>query len=308
MPYLGETCALLTAVCWTASSLAFGVASRAKGGIACNQFRLWAALPVLGVLVWLSTGGLWPMHAPSDRILVLALSGLSGLVLGDIGYFHALATIGPRLSSVVMASWPAMAAGMAALQGELPTATMLLGIALSMAGVVVVLLRSREGSAWRPGLTRAQWWTGVAGALLGAFGQALGVVLAKVGMADTGDVPGGIDPLPATFVRMATAAVGLQLVTTLRRQPLAMLAVVRHRVALQAALIGMVFGPVLGVWLSMTATHLAPLGVVSTLMATTPLFMMPLAKFAYGARIGLLGVLGTLLTVAGVALLLWPST
>lgn len=306
MPYLGELCAVATAVCWTVSSLSFGIASRAVGGIATNQFRLWAALPVLVLLVWWSTGSAWPTTAPTGRIGLLAASGLAGLVLGDIGYFHALATIGPRLSSVVMATWPAMAAGLAALQGDLPTAAMLGGIALSTLGVAVVLLRSREGTSWSPGLSVRQWWTGVGGALLGAFGQALGVVLARQAMAATADLPEGVDPLPATLVRMATAAVGLQLVAIVQRQPLALVAVVRHRAALWGALCGMLFGPVLGVWLSMTATHLAPLPRAATLMALTPIFMMPVAKFAYGARIGLVGIAGTLLAVAGVAVLfLW---
>jgi len=304
MPYLGEICALLTAVCFTASSLSFGIASRAVGGIATNQFRLWAALPVLGALVWLTTGSLWPTAAPGSRLLLLALSGLAGLVFGDIGYFHALATIGPRLSSVVNATWPAMATGIAVLQGEAANGAMVLGIAMSMAGVVVVLLRGREGSAWRADLTRTQWWTGVGGAVLGALGQASGVVLAKLGMARAEDLPDGVDPLFATFVRLLTAAIGLQLIATLQRRPLAMLAVVRHRGALVGALVGMVFGPVFGVWLSMTAAHEAPLGVAATLMATIPIFMMPVAKVAYGARIGVLGCVGTLLTVGGIAVLL----
>ena len=158
--------------------------------------------------------------------------------------------------------------------------------------------------AWRPGLTVMQWWTGVLGALLGALGQAGGVVLAQLAMAKTVELPDGVDPLPATLVRMATAAVGLQLVATMQRQPLAMLAVPRHRTALWAALVGMLFGPVLGVWLSMTATHLTPLPRAATLMAMTPLFMMPVAKIAYGARIGWIGLLGTVLAVFGVAVLL----
>ena len=304
MPYLGEVCAVATAMCGTVSSLSFGIASRAVGGIATNQFRLWAALPVLALLVWCATGEVWPVHAPTERIVLLALSGLAGLVLGDIGYFHALATIGPRLSSVVMATWPAMAAGIAALQGDLPNGWMVLGIALSMLGVALVLLRSREGSAWRPNLTARQWWLGIGGALLGALGQAGGVVLARQGMAVTADLPAGVDPLPATLVRMATGAVALQLVAIVQRRPLAMLVVMKNGPAFAGAMVGMVFGPVLGVWLSMTATHHAPLGVAATLMASSPLFMMPVSRFAYGARIGWLGFVGTVVAVGGAALLL----
>jgi drug/metabolite transporter (DMT)-like permease len=302
MPHVGELCALATALCWTGSSLSFAVASRRAGGLPTNQFRLLAALPVLLALVLLSTGSAWPGDAPTDRIALLAASGLIGLVLGDLGFFHALATIGPRLGSVVMAAWPAIAVVAALPLGETADAAMLAGIALSMAGVVLVLLRSREGSAWRPGLSRTQWWTGLAGALLGAIGQALGVVLAKRGMAPVADGGAGVDPLPATLVRMTAAALGLQLVAFADRRPLALAAVVRDRRALAGALLGTAFGPVLGVWLSMVAVrHAAQTGVAAALMATTPIFMMPVARIAYGARIGWLGMAGTVLVVAGAA-------
>jgi drug/metabolite transporter (DMT)-like permease len=304
MQYLGEVCALATALCWTGSSFSFGIASRAVGGLPVNQFRLWAAVPCLMVLVTLVTGSPWPTEAPPDRLLLLAASGCVGLVLGDIGYFHALATIGPRLSSVVLATWPAMAAGLAALGGEPLTWAMTGGIALSTLGVGLVLLRSREGSAWVAGLTPRQWWAGVGGALVGALGQAGGVVLARHGMAATRDLPTGVDPLHATLVRMATAAVLMQVLLSLRGQALAMRAVPRNRTALVGALAGMVFGPVFGVWLSMLATHLAPLAAGAVLMATTPIFMMPVAKVAYGARIGWVGLLGTLVAVGGIAVLL----
>jgi drug/metabolite transporter (DMT)-like permease len=38
-------------------------------------------------------------------------------------------------------------------------------------------------------------------------------------------------------------------------------------------------------------------------MATTPIFMMPIAALLYGARIGWLGGIGTVLAVAGAVLL-----
>ena len=67
---------------------------------------------------------------------------------------------------------------------------------------------------------------------------------------------------------------------------------------------GTAFGPVGGVWLSMVALAHAPVGLAATLMGLTPLFMMPVARWSYGARIGWLGALGTLLAIAGVAWLL----
>ncbi|MBL8725648.1 MAG: DMT family transporter [Planctomycetes bacterium] len=304
MPHSGELCALLTALCFTASSTSFALSSRAVGGIATNQFRLWLAVPVLGALAWLASGSAW-LDAGAERLLWLCASGLAGLVLGDIGYFHALATIGPRISAVLMATWPALAVAMALPLGERPDLQLFVGVLLMLAGVVLVLLRSREGSAWAPGLTTRAFTLGVLGALLGAFGQALGVVLAKRGMAPAADLPDGVDPLAATFVRMLAGALGVQVVATLQRQPFAGRAVLGNRTALLGASFGMVFGPVLGVWLSMVATkNVASTGVAAALMATMPLFMMPVARLVYGARIGGFGVFGTLLAVGGAVVLL----
>ncbi len=304
MSYLGEICALLTAVCWTASSTAFAVASRAVGPLPANQFRLLAALPVLFVLSCLVTGQWWPTAATSEQLWLLVASGLAGLVIGDIGYFYALAKIGPRLCSVIMASWPVCTVAMEALAGRLPNAFVLVGIALTLVGVAVVLLRSSEGTSWNATLSARQWLLGIGGALLGALGQAVGFVLAGYGMAGRDGVA-AIDPLAVTVVRMTTAVVGLQLVATLHRQPFALRAVVSHPVALRAAMVGALCGPIGGVWLSMIArSRAADAGVASALMATTPIFMMPVAYFVYRAPIGWFGGLGTLLTVVGVAVCL----
>ena len=301
MPYLGEMCALLTAMCWTGSSASFAVASRAAGPLPANQFRLLAAVPVLLLLSLLLTGRCWP-HAPNDRMVLLAGSGLAGLVLGDLGMFYALATIGPRISTVVMASWPAFGVGFDLLLGRWPSPAVMVGIGLTMAGVALVLLRNRDGSAWRSGITSWQWSVGILGALLGAVGQAAGSVLSRIGMEKSVELPQGVDALPATVVRMVTAVVGLQLVLLVCRRPFAFTAVFHNRTAWRAALLGAGFGPVGGVWLSMLALqHAADSGIAYSLMATTPIFMMPLARLLYGARIGWLGVIGTVLAVAGVA-------
>ena len=301
MPYLGEICALVTALCWTGSSMSFAVASRAAGPLPANQFRLMAAVPVLFVLSFVLTGRFWP-DAPPERVALLAASGLAGLVLGDVGLFYALATIGPRISMVVMACWPAFGVGIEWLQGQSPSATVLLGCGLTMAGVALVLLRNREGSAWRAGITNWQWCFGILGALLGALGQAGGSVLSRMGMAMGADAPHGVDPLQATVVRMATAVVGLQVVALLWRRPFAFVEVFGNRTAWRAALLGAGFGPVAGVWLSMVALrHASDSGIAFALMATTPIFLMPVARLLYGARIGVLGVVGTLLATAGVA-------
>ncbi|MEC8252686.1 MAG: DMT family transporter [Planctomycetota bacterium] len=301
MPYLGEFAALSTALCWLGSSLAFAVAGREAGAQALNQFRLVAALPMLLAAAWLVTGDVWPTDATWPRISALLASGMVGLVIGDWGYFHALATIGPRLASVIMALWPACTVGLDACGGAVPTASQAVGVGLTVAGVAMVLAR-RQGGSWRPDLTRRQWALGVAGALVGALGQAGGFVIARAAMAPGPDQIAGVDPLLATVVRMAAAVIGMQLIVTIKRRPLVMRRVWGRRRELRAAVLGTLCGPVLGVWMSMVAgAYASDAGVAAALMGTTPVFMLPLAIWLYGARVTIAGAVGTLLAVAGVA-------
>jgi drug/metabolite transporter (DMT)-like permease len=47
----------------------------------------------------------------------------------------------------------------------------------------------------------------------------------------------------------------------------------------------------------------APVGVASTLMALPPVFLLPISWVVFGERVGWQAVAGTLVAVAGVALL-----
>lgn len=301
---VGELAALATAISWTGSSLAFAVSSRRVGGLAVNQFRLLLALPVMFALAVAASGEPWPLGIPTDRLLRLVLSGVVGLVLGDAGYFYALTWLGPRLSSVLMATWPAMAVALALLlDGEAPTAAALLGVAVTMAGVVLVLLRGDGG--WNPAATPRQRLLAILGALAGALGQAGAVALSRPAMQAAADLPAGVPPLVATLIRLAAAAPAIVVLSALRGEVLVGLRVCRDRRALRVAVLGTTFGPVVGVWLSMTAVrYAAQAGVAAALMATTPLFMMLVSRVVYGVRIGWRGVVGTVLAVVGAAVLL----
>jgi drug/metabolite transporter (DMT)-like permease len=302
--WLGEIAAASTAVCWTMSSLWFALATRRATGIATNQFRLLAALPCLCGLHLLLEGALWPA-LPATRLVQLAASGFVGLVLGDIGYFYALGVIGPRLASVLMATWPVMATAIQwAWRGDAPDAAMAAGIAATTAGVLLVVLRGGDGERWQRGAQLWQVRLAIGGGLLGALGQATGSVLVAAATARDDALPQGVPGLSAALVRMAAAGVGITAAAALRGRAFPFVRVLQDRRAFGSALGGTLFGPILGVWLSMVALANARVGTASALIATTPVFMMPVAKLAYGARIGARGLCGTLLAVAGVAVLL----
>lgn len=302
---VGEVAALCTAVSWTVSSVAFAESSRRAGVSAINQFRLCLALPVMFAMAAFSMGGWWPQELPTNRLLALLVSGVVGFVLGDAFYFHALKSLGPRLASVLYASWPAMATGLGAWwSGEAVGWLVGGGVLLTLGGIVLVLLRSGDAS-WNPSATRRQHVLGVLAAFVGAFGQAAGVALSRPAMLAGPDLPEGLAPVVATMLRLLAAVPATLVLALWCREPLVGLRVLRDRRTLWVAVVGTTFGPIFGVLLSMVALrHAAHTGVASALMASTPLWMMAVAAVFYRGRIGWLGGLGTVLAVAGAGLLM----
>ncbi|MFH1176710.1 MAG: DMT family transporter [Acidobacteriota bacterium] len=288
---LGETAALATAFCWAATSVAFAEASRRAGALRVNLLRLPMALVLLSLALLLSRSPLAALTASSFGFL--AASAVIGLVVGDLALFAALHRIGPRLASLVMSSAPMFATLAGALfLGEEPGARALGGMVLTLGGVVWVV-------AERPGqpLEGVKRRAGVLLAFAAAACQGVGLALAKLGMA------GGVPPLAATWLRIgiATAVIWLLTLLTGKLVGLGLRGALRHAFVYLA--LGAFFGPFAGVWLSLVAAHHTSVGVAATIMATTPLLVIPLVMATERYHPSIRAVAGTLVALAGVALL-----
>jgi len=67
---------------------------------------------------------------------------------------------------------------------------------------------------------------------------------------------------------------------------------------------GMLAGLFLGSWMSMVALARVPSGIASALMSCSPIFMIPLTRLVFGERHSARAMVGTVVTVAGVFVLL----
>jgi drug/metabolite transporter (DMT)-like permease len=115
---------------------------------------------------------------------------------------------------------------------------------------------------------------------------------------------GDFSPFAGNAIRMLAAMVVFWLMTFAQRQGRETVeAVRRDRSALKLIAVGAFIGPVLGVSASLLAVQHAEIGVASTLMALPPIFLLPISYFAFGERFGWQTVAGTLVAMAGVALL-----
>jgi drug/metabolite transporter (DMT)-like permease len=298
MPSLwGELAALTTSICWTGTATFFTFASRKVGALVVNRVRLLAASAFLLLTRTILLGGPLPLEAEPSRWLWLGLSGIIGLAIGDAFLFQAYIWIGPRLSMLVMASVPVMSALLAwAALGQRLLLVHWLGIAVTVAGIVWVVLGhdSRPDTPPTPHFLR-----GVLFAFGAAAGQAIGLVLAREGLA--GDFPA----LSGNVIRMISAATAIWLVALLQRQAgLTFRRLADDRSAWAPLLGGSVFGPYIGVWLSLIAIQFTDVGIASALMALPPVFLLPVDSIVFKEKIGWQAIAGTAVAIAGAVLLL----
>jgi drug/metabolite transporter (DMT)-like permease len=294
IPHIGEFAALFTAVCWMMSSIQFEIASKQVGSVVVNLLRLCLAFVFLSFYSFIVRRMPLPLDATPHAWLWLSLSGLAGFVLGDALLFRAYIVVGARVSMVIMATSPLITALIGWLvMGETLTPLALLGMCLTVGGIALVVLE-RNPEENQVKLSHSP--RGLLFALGGATGQAIGLVLSKYGM-------GAYDPVAATQVRQITG-IGAMLLIALALKNLGRVKpALTQRRALQPLLIGSLIGPTLGVSLSLFAVQHTSAAIASTLMATTPILIIPPAIIFLKEKVNLKEGLGALAAVAGVVLL-----
>ena len=294
---LGELAALATSFLFAATSTQFTLAGRRVGALVLNRTRLVFAV-LLNITAHLLIGLDLPIRISANRWFWLGLSGIIGLVIGDMFLYQAFVWIGPRLSMLMMSLAPIIASLTAWLfLGETLTLGQIAGILLTVTGIAWVILDHNGQIKIDPASSKT-YFLGILFGLGAATGQALGLITAKKGLY------GSFPAVTATLMRMLVAMITLWSVTILQRQVRYTLQQLStHRHALWLILGGAITGPFLGVTASLFAIQNAAVGVASTLMALTPVILMPVGYFFFGERFGWQSVAGTLVAIAGVSLL-----
>lgn len=297
--YLGEFAALATAVLWSFTAVFFTLAGQRVGSVIVNRLRLIIAALLLILTHWIVLGTPFPQPEDPTRWIWLGLSGVVGLVLGDSFLFQSYLWIGPRLGMLMMSLAPIIAAFLAAIfLGESLVLRQWLGVLLAVSGTASVVID-------RPPVDSGRVRDHRKGLLFGlgaATGQAVGLVLAKQGL--MGDFPA----LSGNLMRMVSAAAAIWLVAIGLGQGAGTFQAIASRPkALTSIFAGSATGPFLGVWLSLIAIQLTRIGVASTLMSLSPIFLLPVGAFLFKERVGGRAVLGTLTAMVGVALLFLGS-
>ena len=307
MNHLGEIISLVVAVSWTVTALFADKASHRLGSMSANVLRLTMAILFLGLLLWVTVGHPYPVYVSGQAWWWLALSALVGYVFGDWCLFNCYLSIGARFGQLFMTLAPPMAAiaGWAIL-GETLSWKSMLAMAVTLSGIAISILSRGEGH--RVHLTLP--FKGVLLGLGAGLGQGVGLVLSKVGLqyyseaipADAPKLMADMLPFASTMIRAVVGAAGFLGLMALQRDLPRLRTAVRDKVGMRYALIMTLFGPVLGVSLSLMAVQYTNAGIASTLMALTPVFILFPYAFIYKQRIKLREILGVAVSMTGVAL------
>ncbi|MDX9929445.1 MAG: DMT family transporter [Bacteroidales bacterium] len=291
--YTGELAALLVAVFWTITALAFESASLKVGSMSVNVIRLFIGLAFLTIFNLVYKGSLFPFRADGYNWLWLTLSGLIGFVFGDYFLFRSYTIIGSRFAMLIMTLVPPITAFFSwFILRERLTLLNYAGMCLTFSGIAMAIFNRRNG---KEKLSLKLAPIGLLFAFFGALGQALGLVLSKLGMADS-------DPFAATQVRLVAGFTGFVIIVTLLKRWSDVRTALSNRAGVRAIFLGSFFGPFLGVSFSLVSVKYIAAGIASTLMAIVPVLIIPPAVLLFRQKVTLWEVAGAFISVIGVAL------
>ena len=296
MNLIGEIAALATACFFAMTALIFTSTGRSVGSQVTNRVRLIFALLYLMIINAVLFREPLPFSASASRWLWLGLSGIIGLALGDAFLFQAFISLGARVGTLLLLGLAPVFGSILAwlFFDETLTIMQIAGIAVTLAGITWVVLSHKEPPDTPHGHTRR----GVIFGVLAALGQAAGLVLSKQGML------GAYSPFQANAIRMVTATVCIWVWTAMQRQAGSTFRELRVQPRVIGLLaLGAFVGPVLGVSSSLLAIQHAEIGVASTLMALTPVILLPVDYFVLKEKVGWQAILGTVVAIGGVAIL-----
>ena len=286
---VGALCALGSAFTWAVTSLLVRTVSPPLTSVAVSVLR---SLMGGGLLLsWvLAAGGLAQLGGMSARTFaLLAVSIVLAIAVGDVLFFESARFLGLARAMTVSMTYPLMGAVLAALFLDEPiTARVVAGSLVTLSGLALIVL-TRPADGPRHGRTRL----GLAAATAAALAWAVSLLVLKPAM-------GSLDAVTAQAVRLPLAGL-LLMATPWGWGTPAQITRADRGVLVRVALLGTITAA--SSVLFVTGVKLADVAVAAVLSSTAPLFAIPLGLIFLGERLTARALLGTLVTVAGLAVL-----
>ncbi|KDM92197.1 DMT family transporter [Photobacterium galatheae] len=290
-----EWLALAAASLWAISSLISVTPSRHLGAFAYSRWRMACVTLMLSVMALLNGG--WSTVS-WDVALVMAVSGLIGIFIGDTALFACFNRMGPRRAGLLFSCHAVFSALLGIwLFDETLLGWKLVGAVLVFAGVLTAILFGQKSQKHQIEAMTGRLGVAIILGLTAALCQSLGAIIAKPAMQTS------LDPVAASAIRMATAF-GAHSVLRLSGAKIA-----RPLQPITLPILGMValngfLAMTVGMTLILFALQHGDVGMVALLSATTPILILPLLWLYTRHRPPGAAWLGALLAVVGTGLIL----
>jgi drug/metabolite transporter (DMT)-like permease len=288
---IGSCASLASAAAWGLSAVLYQSLEERV-----TPFGLNLARGLLGLILLYCVATASGFVVPHGRtLLILTMSGILGIALGDSFFFLAIKQIGARLTALLSTLSPLITVFFSIIfLGERVTIFDFFGIVLTVTGIGVVL--------WEKNLSSGKevvrnLWSGVGYGALAMCCMSASVVMAKVGVAH-------VSAIEATVIRMAAGILCL-IVWGLRSRTLSeAFQPLRSLSALKMLMLVVVVSTFGGFLLFMASLKYIDASLASTLNCTTPLFVLPFAAIFFKERISGRAVAGAILAVCGAGLVI----
>ncbi len=286
--HIGEIASLLTAVCWMLSAIFFEKAGRRVGSLSVNIIRIFLGILFLGITTLFTRGTFFPMDATTHNWLWLGISGFVGFFLGDLFLFKSYTIIGSRTSQLVMSLAPMITAVIGwFFLNEILSWKSIMGIVVSVSGIMIAVAGKK--------LKLNVPLKGFLFALGGALGQAIGLILSKKGMGD-------YDAVAATQIRAIFGFISFAVLVMVLGRWKRVFHAVKDKEGMRPISVGAVFGPFVGVALSLYAVQHTDTGIAATLMALVPIFIIVPTAIMFKEKITTQQVFGAVISIAGASI------
>ncbi len=295
---IGVVAALAAAFLWAVATELFGRLGEKIPPVDLNILKCSIAL-VLMVCTSMILGETLP-DADLPPYLLLICSGVIGIGLGDTAFFNSINILGARLALLLCVLAPPMAGIISWLfLGEALQPIAWLGIAITMTGVAWVIWQEQQETYRQP----TSLWRGIGFGLLACLAQAVGAVFSRFALTQT-----TISALQTGVIRLAAGVVTLAFIIVFAQKPAFqwLKGQTQNRLSI-TRLFGMIIlvsllGTYFAIWLQQLALQFAPVGIVQTLLSTSPVFILPISAI-HGEKISWKSAAGVLVALAGVVIL-----
>jgi len=265
------------------------------------------------------------------------MSGFVGYCFGDFCLFNSYIVMGSRLGQLFMTLAPPVAAIASwIIFGETMTPLAITGMFVTLLGIGISIMSKEEKQSLNtqtPATTTAaansslftlhsslkKLFTfhfslnipprGILYGIGAGAGQGLGLVLSKLGMTYyQSNIPEGCDavlnimPFTSTFIRAITGMLGFTLVMLMTKKTHEVAQATHNHRAMLVMIGAVIFGPFVGVSLSLMATLYTNPGIAQTIMAMTPIFILWPSWYLYKQKVTLKEIIGAVISVIGVSL------